>query len=168
MRKVWKSDNLWSQDLHRFVADCCKETLLMTSLKFFVTDDVRPCEDNRLSCRYWPTRVWRSLPISRSCSCCSAGSARTRRWEAGSNRGTRCCRTWRWSRSSSHHCKHPNNQNFNECSTRQLNNSHCCFQVAVALYSESHLMLSLVNVVIRLMWSKFIVPFTKADTQNRR
>jgi hypothetical protein len=30
-------------------------------------------------------------------------------------------------------------------------------------YSESRLMLSPVNVIIRLMWSLFIVPFTNAD-----
>ncbi len=27
------------------------------------------------------------------------------------------------------------------------------------LYSESHLLLSMVNVIIRLMWSYFIVPY---------
>ncbi len=30
------------------------------------------------------------------------------------------------------------------------------------MYSESRLMLSLVNVIIRLLWSNFIGPFTKA------
>ncbi len=37
------------------------------------------------------------------------------------------------------------------------------FKLIEIKYSESRLMLSPVNVIIRLTWSLFIVPFTNAD-----
>ena len=143
----------WSQYSPRFVVDCCKETLLMTSSISISTGEIRrPCEDSHLNCRCcWTTRVWRSLPTARNCSCCSADSARTRRWEAGLNPGTRCCRTWRSSRSSSRRCKHPGSilhlqwMFYNFFSTWSLACFQCCFQITnnildcIANWTNPHL-----------------------------